>query len=141
MINNSEILLKAISKKAPTGEDLRLSERDKNLYLTLRDSRQRARSIERQINQGIEPGGSPDWSCVYEQAILLLSTKSKDIEISAWLCEALIKLHGFAGLKEGFNLIKYYIENYWEHLYPMPDDEGLYNRISALAGLNGNDTD
>jgi len=140
-ILNFNILLKAINKKSLTGEDLRLSVSDQNLYLSLRDARQAARTIERQISQGIETTESPDWNSVFDQAVLLLSTKTKDIEISAWLCEALIRLHGFAGLKEGFNLIKQYIENYWETLYPMPDEEGVYSRIAALAGLNGNDTD
>lgn len=140
-ILNFKILLKAINKKSFTGEDLRLSASDQNLYLSLRDARQAARTIERQISQGLETTESPDWNKVFDQAVLLLSTKTKDIEITAWLCEALIRLHGFAGLKEGFTLIKQYIEEYWETLYPMPDEEGIYSRIAALAGLNGNDTD
>lgn len=141
-ILNLKLLLKEISKKSPTGEDLRFSDTNKNLYIKLRDLRQAARTIERQMCQGIEPTSQADWNSVCEQAIMLLSAKTKDIEICAWLCEALIRLHGFSGLKNGFNLIHKMIEYYWDkQLYPMPDEEGVYTRVAAFAGLNGNDTD
>jgi len=140
-ILDAKSLLKAVNEKMPTGEDVRTSSAVQAQYLKLRDARQAARAIERQTMQGLESGSTPDWQTVCDQAIELLSTHSKDLEITAWLCEALIRLHGFAGLSEGFALIKNYIENYWEHLYPLPDEEGIYNRVAPLAGLNGNDMD
>lgn len=140
-ILDAKALLKPINEKIPTGEDVRSSSSTQTLYLKLRDARQAARAIERQSMQGVEGGSNPDWQTVCDQAIELLSTYTKDLEITAWLCEALLRLHGFTGLTEGFLLIKNYIENYWDYLYPMPDEEGIYSRVAPLVGLNGNDMD
>src|SRR5882724_4843125 len=41
-----------------------------------------------------------------------LATKSKDLQLAAWLTEALVNREGFAGLREGLKLIQGLIENF-----------------------------
>src|SRR5262249_9519457 len=78
--------------------------------------------------------------------VLQLGTKAlveqtKDLEITAYLIEALVRLHGFAGLRDGFRLARGLVENYWDGLYPRPDEDGLETRVAPLTGLNGDDAE
>src|SRR5262249_13052992 len=70
-----------------------------------------------------------------------LAEQSKDLEITAYLIEALVRQHGFAGLRDGFRLAHGLVENHWEGLYPQPDEDGLETRVAALTGLNGADAE
>ncbi len=71
----------------------------------------------------------------------LLAEQSKDLEIAAWLVEALVRKHGYAGLRDGFRLIRGLVEHFWENLHPLPDEDGLVTRVAPLTGLNGEDAD
>src|SRR5262249_53142662 len=78
--------------------------------------------------------------------VLQLGTKAlveqtKDLEITAYLIEALVRLHGFAGLRDGFRLARELVESYWDGLYPQPDEDGLETRVAPLTGLNGDDAE
>src|SRR6266700_7924412 len=42
-----------------------------------------------------------DWRLVDELARAMLRERSKDLQLAIWLTEAGIKLHGFAGLRDG----------------------------------------
>src|SRR5262249_38872694 len=66
-----------------------------------------------------------------------LSEKTKDLEITAYMIEALVRLNGFGGLRDGFRLARELCERYWDSLFPVPDEEGLETRVAALMGLNG----
>jgi type VI secretion system protein ImpA len=82
----------------------------------------------------------PDWNMVLSQSVQILAEQSKDLEIVCYLIESLVRLHGFQGLLEGLRLCRMLIENYWEQLHPMPDEDGLITRVSPLMGLNGEAT-
>lgn len=133
-----ESLIKPINKKQPTGHDLRDDTSIESLYFKAKDARNNARNIERLATQS-EDGGdaAKEWEMVYQTSLDILTNKSKDLEVCAWLTEALLRKQGFSGLHQGFELIKQLIEKYWERLYPLPDEDGLETRIAALAGLNG----
>src|SRR5262249_51890370 len=68
-----------------------------------------------------------------------LATKAKDLEIAAYVLEALVRRHGFAGLRDGFRLARELVERFWGDLYPLPDEDGLETRLAPLSGLNGVD--
>jgi len=51
-----------------------------------------------------------------------IAKKSKDLQVAAWLVEALVRRDGFAGLIEGLALIRGLIENFWDTLYPELED-------------------
>lgn len=132
-----ERLLAPISEDNPVGEDLRADVSPASAYFQLKDARKAARAKER--NLGIDdtqiPDTRSDWRPVLEQAVELLNTRSKDIEILAWLIEALVRLDGFAGLRDGLRLMQSFVERYWDDFYPHEAD--LVDRIAPFAGLNG----
>jgi len=70
-----------------------------------------------------------------------IAEESKDIEIAAWLAEGLVREHGYAGLRDGFRLMRELAESFWDNLYPLPDEDGLATRLASLAGLNGEESD
>ena len=134
-------LLAEISEQSPCGDDTREDTSPLSPYFTLKDLRNQARALERQVFSDEELPQIPQWRQLLEEIPVLLETRSKDLEFVAWLIEALCREHGFEGLAEGFDLARKMIEKYWSQLYPQPDEEGLETRIAPLVGLNGLDGD
>jgi type VI secretion system protein ImpA len=128
-----------ISEGCPTGQDPRVDPSALVLYRGIRASRSAVRLVERRISTMDQRSevGRPDWKPVMDQAIQILTEHSKDLEIVSYLIEALVRLHGFAGLHEGFRLCRLLVESYWDDIYPRPDEDGLATRIAPLMGLNG----
>ncbi len=83
----------------------------------------------------------PDWRPILEKAPKVLAEQSKDLELTGWLIEALIRQHGYAGLRDGLRLARELVESFWDKLYPFPDEEGVATRVAPLAALNGVDAD
>jgi type VI secretion system protein ImpA len=138
-------LLTPISVDKPTGVDLRADASPTSPYYALRDARTAARLAERPLDRGdeVDPKDAPppDWRPVWQRGCELLAGKTKDLEVTAYLIEALLRLHGFAGLRDGLRLACELIERFWDHLYPMPDEDGMATRIAPLIGLNGDEAD
>jgi type VI secretion system protein ImpA len=130
-------LLMPISAEAPAGADLRHDASPQSPYFRLRDARAEARAAERARDTGSEETGTPEWRTIRELALEVLAKQTKDLEIAAWLCEALLRLDGLLGLAAGFRLIAGLAENFWDDFFPAADDEGLTRRLAAVAGLNG----
>lgn len=76
-----------------------------------------------------------DWNPVLELTTDALAERSKDLMLASWLTEALVNLHGFAGFRDGFRLINQLLEQYWDGLYPRPDEGDLEPRVSPLVFL------
>jgi type VI secretion system protein ImpA len=79
----------------------------------------------------------PAWEPVLDLAQQVLAEESKDMEVAAWLIEALGRAHGFAGLRDGFRLTTGLIEQFWDGLHSVEDDNGAPDRAAPLAFLNG----
>jgi type VI secretion system protein ImpA len=81
-----------------------------------------------------------DWAGIVNLARKVLTEQSKDLQIAARLTEALVKLNGFAGLRDGMHLLRLLVEQCWDRLQPEvegPDD--LEVRGSAFAWLDDAD--
>jgi type VI secretion system protein ImpA len=132
-------LLAEIPGENPAGADLREDFSPKAIYRVLKDARTAARAAERNVvwEDGEASDTKADWSPVLKLAPQVLATRSKDLEITAWLIEALARAQGFAGLRDGFRLAHGLVERFWDGLYPLPDEEGLETRVAPLTGLNG----
>ena len=132
-------LLEAIGDDAAAGDDPRADISPASHYFRLRDARADARAAERQTDSdSTRPGGAENWQLVREHASSILGQVGKDIEVAAWLAEALVRLDGINGLADGVWLMAGLVERYWDGgLFPLPDEDGLEGRISPLAGLNG----
>jgi type VI secretion system protein ImpA len=76
---------------------------------------------------------------VRELATKTLAETAKDLEIAAWLTEALVRSHGLAGLSAGAQAMAGLAEQYWDGVFPLPDDYGMETRVSPVTGLNGRD--
>ena len=74
-----------------------------------------------------------------ELALKTLTETTKDLEVAAWLTEALVRSHGLAGLAAGAQVIAGLAERYWDGLFPLPDEDGMETRVSPVTGLNGRD--
>jgi type VI secretion system protein ImpA len=135
-------LLAPIPGDKPTGANLRSD--GTSLFYQTKDARNKARSLERKVIPGEEVKAEdvPDWKPVLQAGVKALSEKTKDLEIAAYLIEALVRLHGFAGLRDGLRLTRELVEKFWDKLYPEPDEEeGLGKRVAPLTGLNGDDSE
>jgi type VI secretion system protein ImpA len=61
-----------------------------------------------------------------------LCTKSKDLQIAAWLGETWLRRHRIKGLTHGLLLVTGLVERYWNGMYPVLGDE---DDPSARVGL------
>jgi type VI secretion system protein ImpA len=135
-------LLALIPGDEPAGRDLRSDLSPTSLYYAVKDARNAARAAERQaLVDGEDTGGPVDWRPVLQHGCAALATASKDLEIAAYVIEALVRQHGFTGLRNGFRLARELVERYWDELYPRPDEDGTLTRVAPLTVLNGDDSE
>lgn len=134
-----ERLLTPIEGENPAGRDMREDDSLVPLYFQIKDARSAARAAERGAVDEEDTGSiAPEWRTIVEMAPDVLAETSKDLEIACWLTEALIRFEDFAGLRDGFRLMKGLVEGFWDNLYP-PEDEidGPEAKFAPLSGLNG----
>ncbi|MGD8175040.1 type VI secretion system protein TssA [Marinimicrobium sp. ARAG 43.8] len=133
-----ESLLLPISDERPSGDDPRANTSVQSIYQTLKRERSSARAAERKsVHDNDSHDANNHWREVLELAPRLLKEEAKDLEVASWYTEALVRKHGFGGLRDAFSLTLGLIDQYWENLYPMPDEDGLETRVSPISGLNG----
>jgi type VI secretion system protein ImpA len=136
-----EALLAPISESAPSGLNLRADQSAGSTYYQLKDARSSARSAERRADSegGAADALAPAWDTILRLAPKVLAEQSKDLEVAAWLSEALLRTEGFAGLAAGLTLMHGLTARYWDNFYSLEDEEGLTTRLAPLAGLIGPD--
>lgn len=133
-----DALLAPISDDAPTGEDIREDASPTSAYYTIKDARNAARAAERNgLFDESADGAAEHWRQVLDHGPEILKGSAKDLEIATWMVEALTRRHGFSGLRDGIALVEQLVDQYWEALYPMPDEDGMETRVAPLTGLNG----
>jgi type VI secretion system protein ImpA len=145
-----EQLLKPISDEHPCGQDVREDKSATSPYHgndAIKQRRVKAGEIERKHPNKEENQDEnfyfrqslDEWKQIDKQARAILSSQSKDLQITSWLIEALVRLYGFAGLRDGFRLAAQLISRYWDGIYPTPDEDDPDNffKVQALANLNG----
>jgi type VI secretion system protein ImpA len=126
-----DALLAPIAGESPGG----LSVRYDALFDLLKDAR---REEDASLPQGIwsREIKRADWPTVHNLGCEIISHRSKDLQIAAWLLEAWIKLHGFAGARLGFSLLLGLCDRYWDDLHPLPDEDDFTGRISTIEWVN-----
>src|ERR1700681_2778993 len=95
-----EALLQPISSDEPSGVDLR--------YRPVTDQIKEARRQEDDLVQGVwkREIKTADYVQVLKLSKEALTKQSKDLQIAAWMTEALARREGFAGLRQGLELIR-----------------------------------
>ena len=125
-----EALLAPIAGENPAGLSVR--------YSGVHDAIQEARQADEDLAQGDwkRDAKKADWYAVIELTTEALRTQSKDLQLAAWLTEALVKQSGFAGLRDGVRLLRELQERFWASLYPEIEDGDLEFRAGPLVWLN-----
>lgn len=137
-----DALVAPIAEDQPGGSDIREDRSPTSDYYTIKDARNSARAAERSaMFDDTDADLLAPWRDVAKSAEKILAGQSKDLEVASWYTEALIRLHGFTGLRDGFVLIERLVAEYWDSLYPEPDEDGLETKVAPLAGLNGDGGD
>jgi type VI secretion system protein ImpA len=92
-----------------------------------------------------DPTGAPvarkvDWAGIARTAQEQLTGSSKDFLLGARLTEALTKLHGFAGLRDGLHLLADLVDQCWDRVHPTPDEgESMEVRAGSFHWLSDPD--
>ncbi|MGH6858730.1 MAG: type VI secretion system protein TssA [Phyllobacterium sp.] len=134
-MNVSEIV-SPLELGLPCGEDIRVNPEFQELYYTIKDARNSARSAERSIAPGEPMRLTSSWHDVNTLGLQILTSQSKDIEILAWLAEAQLRLRGFEGLRDVFAATATLLDNYWDGVHSIGHDD-VAEKLAPLAGLNG----
>jgi type VI secretion system protein ImpA len=131
-------LLAPVPGDAPAGVDPRGDASPQSRYFRLRDARAEARAAERAMEaDDATTAPPPQWRTVRDLGIEVIVGYSKDLEIAAWVTEALLRCDGLIGFIAGVRLMNGLVEGFWDDLFPQPDDEGMATRVGPIAGLNG----
>ena len=120
-------LLNPIEGPNPSGANLR--------YDPVYDKIKEARREEAQPPPGMteQDRKVSDNNQVIKLTTDLLTTKTKDLQLAAWMTEALLKQRGFGGLKDGLALCCGLIDKFWETLYPEIEDGDAESRGAPLG--------
>ncbi|MGH7247479.1 MAG: type VI secretion system protein TssA, partial [Pseudomonadota bacterium] len=121
-----EDLLNPVPGGNPGGENLR--------YAPIYDKIKEARREDDDAPQGEwkRERKLADPALVIKLASEAVAIRSKDLQLAAWLTEALLKQQGFDGLRLGLDLLRGLLENFWDNCYPEIEDGDLEMRAAPL---------
>lgn len=125
-------LLNPIPGPNPSGENLRyapVSKRDPTYFY---DKVKEARREEEDIGEYSQEGKKADFDLVIKMCSDALAERTKDLQVAAWLAEALLQTERFAGFVEGLNLLRGLVENFWDTLYPELEEGDAELRAAPL---------
>jgi len=125
-----DALLAPIPGDNPVGENFQYSP----AYDEMREARRAEESLpsgdwQREVK-------AAEWPKVIDLTTNALASKTKDLQICAWLVEALVELYGFVGLRDGLTVMRGLHEQYWDGLYPPIDEGDLDARANALSFMD-----
>ncbi|MEW4563956.1 type VI secretion system protein TssA [Bremerella sp. JC770] len=137
-----EALTNPISEESPSGVELRGSEHA-NAFFDLREFFNQSNKAERELetaeafpDEEFPDLKDPQWDEVRDRSIEILTSYSKDVSVASWLIEAMMRMEGLPGLRDGFKVMLEICRRYWDSIHPEPDeDEGYAETVSQLTGL------
>jgi len=88
------------------------------------------------MGQWERPLKHADWPRIEALCIAVLATRSKDVQIAAWLAEAWMRQHGLAGLRDGLVLLEALLARYWPQLHPVIDGDDADARLAPFEWIN-----
>lgn len=126
-----EPFLKPISQTQTCGADLRYEQ----IYDQIREAR---RQEDPSLPQGVwkRELKYANWGEVEKLCTQVLLTRSKDLQIAAWLAEAWLHEKGITGFAHGVWLMHALSEAFWDHIYPGIDEDGIESRLAPIDWLN-----
>lgn len=123
-----ERFLAPISEERPAGEWLRFDP----LYDEVRRMRE---EDDASLPQGVwqRELKRADWEGVARLCETALETRTKDLQIGAWMTEAWIRVYGFRGFERGIQVLDALCRTFWEELYPAFEDGSVEARVAPIA--------
>jgi type VI secretion system protein ImpA len=76
-----------------------------------------------------------DWATVVALCSGYLQKETKDLQLAAWLTEALMRRQGFGGLLTGVAITRGLLEAFWDSVYPLPEDDDLEMRAGPVEWI------
>jgi len=127
-----EDLLNPIAGDNPSGQDVRYDTK-----LLVYDKIKEARREDDNLAQGAweHERKVADFASVRKLAQEALATRTKDLQLAAWLAEAALRTEGFPGLRQGLVLCHGLIDKFWDTLYPPLEDGDPELRAAPLDWL------
>jgi type VI secretion system protein ImpA len=128
---NLEELLKPTKDNPPCGPDLSNDPRFEALETIFKGK------PEVEVGAIQRPAEPPDWGEL-EKASTRFLGESKHLRVAIMLCCALLKTGGVAGFRDGLQVLRGLLEQYWAALYPLLDPEDNNDptqRLNLLRGL------
>jgi len=128
-----EDILAAIPGENPSGIDLRYDTK-----LLIFDKIKEARRQDDELEQGAwqSERKTANWPLVIKLAQDALATVSKDLQLAAYLTEALLQTDRFSGLRTGLDLTYALLTEFWDSIYPIIEDGDRELRARPLAWIN-----
>lgn len=122
-------LLNPISADRPAGENLR--------YAPIYDKIKEARRQDDDAPQGdwTRDRKVADWPLTIKLIGETLATQTKDLQLVAWLSEAMLIREGVVGLRETLDLARSYVGNFWDSMYPELEDGDAEMRATPLQWI------
>jgi type VI secretion system protein ImpA len=114
-----EELLQPITEGNPSGAWLR----NDPVYDAIKEARREEDNFKRGVWQ--RELKTPDLPRVIALSTDALQKSTKDLQIAAWLTEALLRQDGFGGLAMGLKLLHGLVDKFWDSVYP-PIEEDEY---------------
>jgi len=127
-----EDILAPIAGENPSGIDLRYDTK-----LLIFDKIKEARREDDGLAQGDWQSArkTSNYALVAQLAADTLATVSKDLQLAAWLAEALLHTDGFGGLRQGLHLTDRLVTEFWDTIYPPIEDGDRELRARPLAWI------
>ena len=125
-----EDILAPIPGDNPSGVDLRYDTK-----LQVYDKIKEARRQDDDLNQGDwqSERKTANFPLVVKLSQETIATVSKDLQLAAWLTEALLQTERFAGLRLGIGLCYDLMTTFWDTVYPLVEDGDREIRARPLA--------
>ena len=122
-------LLNPIAGDNPAGVDLR--------YDPIYDKIKEARREDDDAPQGEWQHARKlaDWPLVIKLAGEALATRTKDLQLAAWLGEAMLRREGFGSFRATLDMTRGLIDRFWDHVYPVVEDGDAEMRAAPLEWL------
>lgn len=125
-----DAVLKPISAEKPAGVNIR----EATSYVSLMEARREDPDSPRgdwELRGGRKVA---NWPKVVRTATEILTTESKDLQVAAWLVEGLVNRHGFAGLRDGVEVLRRFHAQFWDEMFPLVKD-GDDEERSGIIGM------
>ena len=125
-----DAILAAIPGDSPAGEDLRYTP----VYDDIKEARREDDLSDPLLSKNEIKRA--DWKKAISLSVDALKNRTKDLQIAAWLTEALIWTEGFEGLTAGLKITNAFLRDYWDSVYPQIEDGDLDFRVGPIEFMN-----